>query len=179
MYRGERLKRLFIERNIEAGAGAYSLRQLAVNEDVYAAACRKANAENWVDAMQADGAESEERISAEVVRRIEINHATIRQEALEERSYHREVLLDQVRRWKRWFKEHPEERMPLKELMALQKVITELAVVGGGLPREHVIQVDDAHDDLILNQEEQKAVAANVLSIREWKKRRDKERGDG
>ncbi len=80
----DRLKALYVERNLERGQGTYSLRQLTKDEgQTYLVVQRRTKREGWREAMEEATADLEQRVTEEVAERVRIDQVQIRTELLE------------------------------------------------------------------------------------------------
>ncbi len=89
---------------------------------------------------------------------------------LQEREPLRELFLDQVDRWKRAMNEDREERLEMRELVALANLLVKMAEVGAGLPKEHLVRHDEAHDAVAVGRREMKALEGAVVELAKWKR---------
>ena len=83
--------------------------------------------------------------------------------------YFREMALLEARREEE-LKADPKGAKPLSvaDVNRLEKMMLELKQTGGGLPREHLIHVDDSHDEVMLNRDEQRIAAKRALAARRY-----------
>lgn len=59
---------------------------------------------------------------------------------------------------------------PMKDVRLMQQMVSQLLVDGAGLPKEHKVTVDDHHEDVVLNREQQRELQEKVVRIKEWAK---------
>ncbi len=172
----DRLKALYVERNLERGQGTYSLRQLTKDEgQTYLVVQRRAKRDGWREAMEKATADLEQRVTEEVAGRVRIDQVQIRTELLELK----ERLLPLARRMIKQFEELWDDEHDtsgwdpsVRELVTLVKAIKELSEVGGGLPREHKVTADDQRDEVQINRETPRWLSEKVQDLAEWKKYR-------
>ena len=115
-----------------------------------------------------------ESIAEDAMQDVVLDHTKIRKDLLQAgkaayQMYMREMALLNTRRAER-LKADPKDAEPLSvaDLSRLEKMVAELFQLGGGLPREHVIHVDDSHDEVTLNREEQRIAAKRALAARRY-----------
>ena len=125
---------------------------------------------NW----QAELARRSAAISRVVEERTTIDHAAMRIAILQEREPLRELFLDQVERWKRAMNEDREERLGMRELVQLGNLLVKMAEVGAGLPKEHIVRQDEAHDTIAIGRREMKSLEGAVIGLAAWKRERRK-----
>ncbi len=173
----DRLKALYVERNLERGQGTYSLRQLTKDEgQTYLVVQRRAKREGWREAMEEATADLEQRVTEEVAERVRIDQVQIRTELLELKERLLPLAHRMIKQFEElWDDEHDTSGWDpsVRELVTLVKAIKELSEVGGGLPREHKVTADDQQDEVQINRERQRWLAEKVTELAEWKKDRD------
>ena len=123
------------------------------------------------------GAEAEtlsESITEDAMADVVLDHTKIRKDLLRagqvaQEMYFQEMALIKARRAKQ-LKNDPNEveTLSVADVNRLERMMLELKQVGGGLPREHVIYVDDSHDEVVLNREEQRVAAGRALAARRY-----------
>lgn len=162
------LKVKFINQKLTPGC-TLSLREFGRQEGIpWATLARRGS--GW-------GTEAEslsESITEDAMHDVVLDHTKIRKDLLHAgkvayRMYLREMDLLNKKREEE-LKNTPNDIQPLSvaDVNRLEKMVTELFQVGGGLPREHVIHVDDAHDEVTLNREEQRTAAKRALAARRY-----------
>ncbi len=123
----------------------------------------------------------EAEVQALVQDRTTIDHATMRVAILEERECLRGLFMQQAGVWLEWSAEEAKKpaaerlRMPIKDLVALENLMVRMAEVGAGLPKEHVVRHDEAHDPVSVGRREMAELENTVVELARWKRERRKE----
>lgn len=122
----------------------------------------------WQDELD----QREAEIQALVKDRTTIDHATMRVAILEEREPLRELFLKHAERWLKAADEDEDERIELRELNQLGNLLVKMAEVGAGLPKEHVVRHDEAHDTVAVGRREMKSLEGAVVGLAEWRRKK-------
>lgn len=64
------------------------------------------------------------------------------------------------------------ERLPMEKLRKLQQITADLAEMGGGLPKIHVVSRDDYHDEIVSNRRQLQEMEGKVKQLRDWARAR-------
>ncbi len=124
----------------------------------------------WQDYLD----QREVEILALVRDRTTIDHAAMRIAILEEREPLRKLFFMHAERWLKAAEEDQEERVELRELNQLGTLLVKMAEVGAGLPKEHIVRHDEAHDAVAVGRHEMEGLEGTVVELARWKKERRK-----
>ncbi|MEE9127458.1 MAG: hypothetical protein V3U11_09990 [Planctomycetota bacterium] len=162
------LKAKYTDQRLNPGS-TLSLREFGRQENIPWGTLRRAGA-GW--AVEAETLSAS--IAGDAMQEVVLDHTKIRKDLLHAgkiayQMYVREMDLLEARRAE-LLKKDPKDIEPLSvsDLSRLEKMVAELFQLGGGLPREHVIHVDDSHDEVVLNREEQRIAAKRALAARRY-----------
>ncbi len=149
--------------NRRLGGEGLTRKQFAAEKGIaYRWLCKKALA--WQDDLN----QREGEVQDQVRDRTAIDHVTMRISILEEREVLRDLFMDQVERWKRAMNEDREERLEMRELVALANLLVKMGEVGAGLPKEHHVLHDEAHDVVERGRREMKSLEGAVVELARW-----------
>lgn len=129
----------------------------------------------WREHLQ----EREAAIGEKVREAAEISHIEARLRLLRAGYRAQELLMEELnfylekRRAARDDEDGAVTALEPKDLRAIGSIAKDLIEIGAGLPKEHVVHVDEAHEEVTWNREQQREAQDKVTSIREWKARRD------
>lgn len=133
----------------------------------------------WKDDLDRREAE----VQALVQDRTTIDHVAMRVAILQERECLRGLFMQQAGAWMEWSAEEAKKpaaerlRMPIKDVVALANLLVRMAEVGAGLPKEHVVQLGEAHDPVSVGRREMAKLEDTVVELARWKRDRRKEAG--
>lgn len=176
-YNWPALKAEFVHRRCTE-EGTLTLAQFAREKGITPCSVKKhASRESWMKAVE----EMKRRVGDEVERALEIDQVQVRLDLLSHRSplartaegmvrlYQRRVLksLEAVEKG-----EEPEYTPTPTEIKRVYDIYVRLSEVGGGLPREYSVSVDDSHSDLVANREHMRSLEDFAERLAEWRGRK-------
>lgn len=157
------LKIEFINRCLQPG-GKVSLRDFGREKGIPQTTLDR-NTKGWADEAEARSAQVADQAMDEVL----LDHVKIRKEILKSGFKVSQLVDEELELFAKTRSQVKcEDRAPLdiQDLRRLQQMQTELLIVGGGLPKEHVVHVDDSHDEIVWNREQQRRAAQAAQKIR-------------
>ena len=166
----ERVKQRWIERNL--GGEVCTLKQLAADEGLrYDTLKKRARQDGW----KAELATSEARISTRVAAQVEIDQVRTRLELAHMGDCAAQLFEIQLERWETWAVQHPDERLPIRDLASLGTLALKLKEAGAGLAKEHKV-IHERSDAVSRSIERQRQVEQDCEELAALLRRQDDEK---
>ena len=165
----ERIRERWIERHLVGEI--YTLKQLALDEAVaYETLKKRARRKDWRGQLR----ERQERINEQVAERVEIDAVKTRLELAQMGERIERLCLALVQRWEDWAENHPDERVPMREVVALGTLALKLKEKGAGLPKEHVVRHAEVPDIVAANRAQMKTLESTIVKLAHWNEEEDR-----
>ncbi len=153
--------------NRRLGGEGLTRKQFATEKGIsYRYLCGKSL--EWQDELN----QREAEIQDQVRDRTAIDHVTMRISILEEREVLRKFFMEQMKRWVEAMDSDETERLEFREIIQLENLLVRMGEVGAGLPKEHHVLHDEAHDVVEHGRREMKNLVGAVVELARWKRDR-------